>query len=94
LSLPDGADERVTQRTVVAGGDGKAHGVSPEGAEMRRSETPGDPVLVALRAAAHAAVERDDTATVAAIMRAIEQHGAGVGGVVPEAGPAEKEGAA
>jgi hypothetical protein len=65
---------------LVAGSDRKAHGDSPEGGQVRRPDTPleapADPVVVALRAAAHAALDRGDQATVDALMAAIERHGA------------------
>lgn len=76
LSEHDGADEGLSARNLVAGSDGNAHGVSPETGQVRREigppEAPIDPVLASLRAAAHAAVDAGDTATVAELMAVIE----------------------
>lgn len=88
-SAHDGASDELSARNPVAGSDGKAHGDSPDDPRVRRSKAPPDdpveaspegptatvdPVLAGLRAAAHAAVDRGDPATVAAIMAAIEAH--------------------
>lgn len=75
-SVHDATSEHLTTRNLVAGSDRNAHGVSPETALVRRENRGADDeldrVLASLRAAAHAAVDAGDAATVASLMAVIE----------------------
>jgi integrase len=75
-SAHDGTPDELTTRNLVAGSDENAHGVSPETGPVRRESDPPDEldrVLASLRAAAHAAVDAGDAATVASLMAVIEE---------------------
>jgi integrase len=88
-------DERapVSPRNLVAEGEGEPIGVSPEVSQVRRPDTPpeppADPVLAALSTAAHAAIERRDTATVQAIIAAMDRRCATLAGAAPKAAAPE-----
>jgi integrase len=91
---PPGARDELSPRNPVAGHDAKAHGVSSEGVGVRRSETPDDRVLASLRAAAHAAIDADDAALLAELVRLIGQRRAGGRTDVEAPAPAAERGVA
>lgn len=80
--------DELTPRNPVAGSNGKAHEVSPATPWVRPPEAPpeaSDPVLAALSIAAHVAIDGGDTATVTAIIAAMDRRRTTLAGVGLEA---------
>ncbi len=78
--MHDSATQAVERHpTDLAPEPPAAHAVSFS-TTAEASPEPNDPVLEALLVAAHAAVDRSNTATIAAMLTAIAQHRAGLAG--------------
>jgi hypothetical protein len=75
ISLPEGTNEELSARSLVAGASEKTPSVSPDPGGVRHvSEAPADPYLETLRAARRQAEDDSNFAHAAALGQLIEQH--------------------